>query len=340
MTINSFSDEQLAGQRIMAGFDGTDFNPDLKYLIKELKIGGIILFSRNIKSPLQLKELCESVQVYAKSCNQPPLFISIDQEGGQVARLKKPFTCFPGNPSIKNNDDAVYFAKITGSELLGVGINMNMAPVIDVSPKDMNSIMAGRTFSHDPEIVSKLGCIVIKEMQANGIMAVAKHFPGIGRTIIDSHIDLPFMDADIADIKCFDLVPFYAAFSQEVAGVMLSHILYRSLDPIWPASLSVEIAKKLLRDQMGFEGLVITDDLDMGAIKKHYEIHAIVEQILKADIDITLICHKGPDIETAFQEILKKIKKAPELRKKGTISVKRIMKFKNQYCKVRFPTSI
>jgi len=336
MNIKSFSDEQLAGQRIMAGFDGTEFNPDLEYLINELKIGGIILFSRNIKSPSQLKELCKSVQACAENCNQPPLFISIDQEGGQVARLKEPFTCFPGNPSIKNNADAIHFARVTALELSEIGINMNMAPVMDVYPKDMNSIMAGRTFSNDPEIVSRLGCTVIKEMQAGGVMAVAKHFPGIGRTFMDSHIDLPFMDADMADIQSFDLPPFYAA-AQEVAGIMLSHILYRSLDPIWPASLSVEIAKKLLRDQMGFDGLVITDDLDMGAVNKHYEIHVIMEQILKADIDITLICHKGPDIEIAFKEIFKKIKEDSELKEKGIISAKRIMKFKHQYCSVQFP---
>ena len=208
-----------------------------------------------------------------------------------------------------------------------------MAPVMDVSPKNMDSIMDGRTFGHDPERVSELGCEVIKEMQANGVMAVAKHFPGIGRTILDSHLELPFMDAEMEDIQSFDLPPFYAAAAQGVSGLMLSHILYRRLDPKWPASLSPEIAKKLLRDQMGFEGLVITDDLDMGAVKKHYSINIMIKQILKSDIDITLICHKGPDIETAFMEILKNFKQEPKLRKKGIMSLKRIMNFKHQYCR-------
>ncbi|QTA83006.1 Beta-hexosaminidase [Desulfonema limicola] len=340
MDTKTFSDKQLAGQRLMIGFDGTMLNPDLEYSIKELKIGGIILFSRNIESPSQLKNLCQSVQSFAQACSQPPLFISIDQEGGKVARLKEPFTCFPGNPSIKNKDDALNFARITASELSKTGINMNMAPVMDVSPKDMNSIMTGRTFSHDPEIVSRLGTAVIREMQAGGVMAVAKHFPGIGRTIIDSHLDLPFMDADLADIQSFDIPPFYAAAACGAAGIMLSHILYTRVDPVWPASLSIEIAKKLLRDEMGFDGLVITDDLDMGAVKKHYKISKMIEQILKADIDITLICHKGPDIETAFEEILKQFKNNHELRERGIISANRIMRFKQQYCKSQFPDCI
>lgn len=332
MKPESFSDEHAAGQRLMAGFDGTALNPDLKFLIKEIKIGGIILFSRNIESPEQLKSLCSSVQNYAQNCGQPPLFISIDQEGGQVARLKEPYTCFPGNPSIKTDADARNFARITASELLDTGINMNMAPVMDVSPKDMDSIMAKRTFSHDPKQVSRLGCAVIEEMQSNGLMAVAKHFPGIGRTTLDSHLELPFMDADMEDIQSYDLPPFYAAVTQGVSGIMLSHIQYPKLDSKWPASLSPLIVKKLLRDEMGYKGLVITDDLDMGAVNKHFKINVMIKQIQKADIDIALICHKGPDIETAFMEILKNIKQDSALRQKGIESFERIMEFKHQYC--------
>jgi len=131
MDISEFSNEQLAGQRLMVGFDGTRLNDDLMFLIDTLKVGGIILFSRNLTSPDQIKDLCLSVQEYAVKCGQPPLFISIDQEGGKVARLEEPFTQFPGNPHMKNDEDARHFAEITASELKNVGINMNMAPVME-----------------------------------------------------------------------------------------------------------------------------------------------------------------------------------------------------------------
>ena len=331
MDISEFSNEQLAGQRLMAGFDGTRLDDDLKFLIDKIKAGGIILFSRNTVNPDQIKDLCMSVQKYAVKCGQPPLFISIDQEGGQVARLKEPFTQFPGNPSIKDEEDARHFAEITASELKNVGINMNMAPVLDVAFEGIKSIMKERSFGHDPEWVSKLGVKVIERFQRNGIMAVAKHFPGIGRTVLDSHIEMPTLDFDLNVLKSIDLLPFDGAIKNDVAGIMLSHILYNKIDNKWPASLSIKIAKDLLRDDMGFNGIVMTDDLDMGAIKRKYDIKTIIKQILSADIDIALICRKGPNIEIAYEKILKELKDSKNIKAKGKESVKRILKTKEKY---------
>ena len=270
--MTTLSNEQLAGQRLMLGFDGTALNDDLKFLIDDIKAGGIILFARNLETPEQIQDLCFEVQEYADRCSQPPLFIAIDQEGGQVTRLKEPFTQFPGNPHMKNEADAVHFAEVTAAELNQVGINMNMAPVMDVAPEDFNSIMEKRAFGGDPNWVSRLGVKVINHLQQNGIMAVAKHFPGIGRTILDSHQDLPVLDDDITALERFDLIPFEAGILHDVSGIMLSHIFYPQLDDQWPASLSTYIARDLLRRRMGYDGLVMTDDLDMGAITKHYEI--------------------------------------------------------------------
>jgi len=331
MDISDFSNEQLAGQRLMAGFDGTRLNDDLKFLINKIKVGGIILFSRNLTSPDQIKDLCMSVQEYAIKCGQPPLFISIDQEGGQVARLKEPFTRFSGNPDMKDEEDAGHFAEITASELKNVGINMNMAPVLDVAFDNKKSIMRDRSFGNDPAWVSKLGVTLIERLQRNGIMAVAKHFPGIGRTVLDPHIEMPPLDADLQTLESSDLRPFYKAIKHDVAGIMLSHILYSKIDIKWPASLSSKIAKDLLRDRMGFDGIVITDDLDMGAIKGNYDIKTVIKQILSADIDITLICHKGPNIEIAYEKILKELKDSKDIKTKGKESVKRILKAKEKY---------
>ncbi len=327
--INTY--EQKAGQRLMVGFDGKNLNEDLMFLIDTIKVGGIILFSRNISAPDQVKDLCSSVQEYAKSCGQPPLFVGIDQEGGQVARLKEPFAQFPGNPEMKGVTDARHFAEITAKELATIGINMNMAPVMDVAPKEIQSVMAERVFGCDPEWVSKLGVEVIEHMQQDGIMAVAKHFPGIGRIILDPHDDLPTLSVEISDMESFDFPPFEAAIKHDVAGIMLSHILYDKIDSKWPASLSKCIASDLLRKRMGFDKIVITDDLDMGSIDKHYEIKTIIRQILLADIDISLICHPGPNVEKAFEEILNCITGFPDIKAKTEESIRRIMKMKRKY---------
>jgi beta-N-acetylhexosaminidase len=331
MMTTAFSNEQLAGQRLMVGFDGTDLNADLKFLIKRLKSGGIILFSRNIETPDQIKHLCNEVQNYAQRCGQPPLFIAIDQEGGQVARLKEPFSQFPGNPHMANEKDAVQFAETTAAELARVGINMNMAPVLDIAPETINSIMAERAFGADPAWVTRLGIKVIEHLQCNNIMAVAKHFPGIGRTILDSHMDLPILNDDLSAIEQIDLIPFKASIQHGVSGVMLSHIFYKKLDPQWPASLSDNIAKTLLRDKLGFSGLVMTDDLDMGAIAKHFDIQTAMRRIHAAEIDLALICHKGPNIEVAYKQVLQDIIDSTDLKAKGIASVKRIMSAKKKY---------
>ncbi len=335
MDITVFSDTQSAGQRLMAGFDGTELNAELKFLINALKLGGIILFSRNLIDPGQIKDLCFSMQSYARSCGQPPLFIAIDQEGGRVARLREPFTQFPGNSKMKGPEDAVYFAKTTAKEFLEVGINMNLAPVLDVAPEGINSIMAGRAFGPDPGWVSEQGKVVIEHLQAENIMAVAKHFPGIGRTVLDSHFELPDLDIDVDAMQGFDLLPFKTAISHDVAGIMLSHIRYTGIDPDWPASLSKTIADDLLRKQMGYDGVVMTDDLDMGAIEKHYDLKTAIQQILSADIDIPLICHAGPNIENAFKEILDVQRRSQTMKAKGMKSLKRIMRLKLRYLKAK-----
>lgn len=329
-----FSDDQLAGQRLMVGFDGTELNEDLTFLIDTLLVGGIILFSRNLVTPEQIRELCLSIQEHAKSCGQPPLLIAIDQEGGQVARLKKPFTEFPGNPFIKSEKAAVHFAEVTSRELKSIGINMNMAPVMDVPPEGFKSVMDKRAFGSDPGLVSKLGTTIIRSMQEHGIMAVAKHFPGIGRTTLDSHIDLPTLDTDLHTLEAFDFIPFEAAIKENVSGIMMSHICYSAIDSKWPAGLSPKITDRLLRGKMGYQGLIMTDDLDMGAIRNYHEIKTSIKQILVSGIDIALICHKGPDIESAYNEILHQIIHSHEIKENTLVSVRRIMKAKEAYCMI------
>jgi beta-N-acetylhexosaminidase len=331
MTHHGLTNEQLAGQRLMVGFDGIELNGQLRHLIKHLKIGGLILFSPNIQSPRQVKDLCAAVQEYARTCGDPPLFIAVDQEGGQVARFKEPFTRFPGNPFMASIDDALEFATITAAELSQVGVNMNMAPVLDVVPPGIEGVMSKRVFGSDPRWVATMGATVIDQLQKSAIMAVAKHFPGIGRTTLDSHEDLPCIEVDRDQLDNFDIIPFQSAIAHNVAGIMLSHIAYRKIDPQWPASLSPQIAKHYLRDHLVFNGITLTDDLDMGAIVNHFDIRTAIQQVLKAEIDLALICHQGPNIEIAFEEILQTLTDASQTRDAGWTSVQRILSLKRHY---------
>lgn len=330
--IAAFTPRLLAGQRIMAGFDGTNLNDNLKFLIHTVNVGGIILFARNIVDRPQLRDLCASAQNYAAACGLPPLLIAIDQEGGVVARLKAPhFIEFPGNPAIKDITDARDFALAASRDLMDMGINMNMAPVMDVAPPGFPSIMAKRMFGTDPAIVSQMGAAVIETFQSQGIMSVAKHFPGIGRTTTDSHLDLPESDLSDKDLDGFELIPFEAAIRADVCGIMFSHIRYRQIDPQWPASMSKRIAFDLLRDRLRFDGITMTDDLDMGAIKNHYDIRTAISRVLASDIDIALICHQGPDIETAHLEIMAHIASDAAMNAACRRSMKRIMRWKTAY---------
>jgi beta-N-acetylhexosaminidase len=329
--MNRDDTEQMktAGQRLMLGFDGIDLNDDLRHLIRDLGVGGLILFKRNIETPGQVKALCDSCRAYATSCGLPPLFIAIDQEGGTVARLREPFTLFKGNPYIETLEEARHFATVTAQELKSIGVNMNFAPVLDVAGDNEDSIMKDRAFKGPPERVAVLGTEIIRTFQENGILAVAKHFPGIGRTVKDSHFFLPELEIELPVLETSDLIPFMAAKDEGVSGIMLSHILYPRLDKKWPASLSPFIARDLLRDRMGYEGLVMTDDLDMKAIQK--DIETCIRRILASGIDMALICHNGPNIDKAFHEIRRLLQEDETLSALGKKSIDRILRVKRKY---------
>jgi beta-N-acetylhexosaminidase len=331
MDISTWSAEKLAGQRLMAGFDGTRLDDAVKRLIADRKIGGLILFKRNVETPAQLADLTHSVQAFARDCALPPLFIAIDQEGGRVVRLGPPFTQFPGTPPVTNAAEAARFAAISASELVSIGVNMNLAPVLDVAPDGFDSIMAERSFGSDPQLVARLGAIIIDGLQSRRVLACAKHFPGIGRTTVDSHLDLPVMDADLASFERYDFIPFRTAITNAVAGIMLSHILYKGLDPDWPASLSRRIVHDLLRGQLGFKGITLTDDLEMGAVTRFCSFETAVRQALRADLDVILICRSAEKIGQAHTLMTRKLEAKEKLRRRSEQSVHRVLTLKAAY---------
>jgi beta-N-acetylhexosaminidase len=333
--VESLTDEQLAGQRLVVGFEGKTPQDALAFLLQELPVGGLILFKRNVSDPDQLRVLCEGAQALALEAGIPPLVISIDQEGGPVARLGPPFSVFPGNRAIgkdQSDMEAREFGARTARELKNVGIHLNFAPVLDIVPEALDDgVMADRVFGSDPDLVARLGNAVIESLQKHGVAATAKHFPGIGRTTLDSHIDLPFLDTHQKTLASTDLVPFQAAIDSGVEAVMLSHIVYNDLDPTWPAGLSRIIGKDLLRGEMGFQGVTITDDLDMGAIDKHYDVGTFVERICQAEMDIALICHDRQKMATTHNALLAALRKSEDQRARFVASVKRILRLKERY---------
>ncbi len=330
MADKRFDPETMAGQRLMVGFDGTKFNRKIVHLIENFKVSGLILFARNVETPNQIRRLCSDAQNCAKTAGLPPLFIAVDQEGGEVARFKAPlFKEYLGNPGIKEAEDVEIFARNIAQDLKGLGINMNLAPVLDVAPQGFDSIMKNRVFQGDAGEVANLGSRYIETLQEAGIMAVAKHFPGIGRTTLDSHLELPVLDSPRDLLEKSDLLPFKSAVSSKVAGMMLSHILYTGLDDRWPASLSPQIAGDLLRNNLGYQGLVMTDDLDMKAIR--HDIRTSIGQILLARVDLALICHAGPDIQAAHQTILELISTDQNLKGKSEESLRKIASFKTKF---------
>ncbi len=282
------------GRLFMAGMPGPELDTGTETLIREYGLGGIILFSRNIQDPVQLATLCRDLQKLSLQHHEIPLFLAVDQEGGRVARLRAPFTEFPGQTEIGRDPDRVTkakeFARVTAREMKLVGLNMDLAPVLDVPRGSPEKHLIGRTFGEDAETVASLGSMVIRELQENGVMAVAKHFPGLGMADFDPHKQLPEIPLDRKDLENVDIPPFRAAVRAGVTGVMSSHAVYPSLDPVSSATLSHEILTELLRKRLGFNGLILTDDLEMGAISRGTGVVDGAVEAFKAGADILLIC--------------------------------------------------
>ncbi len=265
--------EQKLGQTLIIGFDGTTVSPALRQMIVEYHVGGVILFARNIESPQQVAQLCHDLQSIALESGHPGLLIAIDQEGGRVARLSEEtgFTEFPGAMAIAatgdpDNANRVYAAM--AAEMRAVGINVDFAPDLDVNNNPLNPVIGIRSFGSDPQQVSIFGVAALQGLQDNGVMAFGKHFPGHGDTGVDSHVSLPLVAHDRERLDRVELPPFEAAMQANVAGIMSAHVTFPAIDPQpgRPATLSQPVLTGLLRQQLGYQGLVVTDSLEMGAL--------------------------------------------------------------------------
>jgi len=288
-----------AGQLAIVGFGGYSIPPDLRALAREFDLGGVVLFARNVEAPEQVSEVSRDVQALA---NELPLWVSTDQEGGRVARLKRSFTVWPPMMTLGRSGDerlAERFARALAAELRAVGISWDFAPVLDIHTNRDNPVIGDRALSERADEVARLGSVIIRTLQAEGIAACGKHFPGHGDTSVDSHHELPVVDHPPDRIERVELVPFKAAIEANVASVMTAHVLIPALDDQQPATLSPRIIDGMLKRELGYQGLVVTDDLSMKAISATYGTPEAVVAALAAGCDAVLLCgqDQGAQIE-------------------------------------------
>jgi beta-N-acetylhexosaminidase len=283
--------EQKVGQVFMLGFEGTSLNASNRALIQGRHLGGVTLFARNIDNGPQLARLDADLQTIA---DPVPLFISVDQEGGLVVRVTDGATIFPGSMAIGATGDlalARQVAEASANELLAMGVNMDLAPDVDVNTNPLNPVIGVRSFGSNVDLVSQFGAETIRTIQASGVSAVAKHFPGHGDTAVDSHRDLPVVPHPLERLQSLELVPFKAATQAGVDGIMTAHLYLPQIEPQQdlPATLSRTVLTGMLREQLGFQGLILTDALDMDAIKKDRTAADAAVQAFEAGADMLLI---------------------------------------------------
>lgn len=310
MTRQAESLAESVGQLFMVGFTGTEVTPELSDWVATFGWGGIIVFGRNVQSPDQLLKLTQGLQAAAQSRNHRPLLVSVDQEGGRVARLKAPFTGFPSAAIVgRTGSDqlALEVAYALASELRAVGINMDMAPVLDVLTNPANTVIGDRAFSSDPRWVAHLGAAFIQGLQAGGVLAVAKHFPGHGDTLLDSHVARPVSVRPRTQLEACELLPFREAIAAGVDAIMTAHVVYPAWDTQVPATLSPMILTGILRQEMGYPGVIISDDLGMAAVSEALPWEEIPWRALRAGVDLLLICHDRQRQEQAYASVLRAV---------------------------------
>jgi len=303
----------------MAGFDGHIPNDHAKRLIRDFRVQSLILFKRNVDTPAQVADLVRELQGLALAAGYArPLLIAIDQEGGRVQRLRAPWTVWPpirrlgdmGSESLTRR-----MAESIASELKACGIGLDFAPVVDVDTNPANPIIGDRSFGRDPEQVGKLAVAFIEAMQGAGIAACAKHFPGHGDTDQDSHLVLPVVQHSRSRLEDIELRPFKKAIAANVATIMTAHLVVLELDEKVPATLSPAVVTTLLRNELGYKGVVVADDLEMKAVSANwpYAISAVLAA--KAGCDLLPVC-EHEDAQAAVSEALIRAEEGGELRRR------------------------
>ena len=321
------SDADKVGQLLMIGIHGKTLNDDAKFMLNEYRVGGIILFDRNMESKDQVKSLIAGINKTGKSAGLTPLFIGIDQEGGAVSRMENQLIKVPPAEELGKEpiEQAVSLAKQSGTELKDLGFNINFAPVADLG------LTYGRSFSTNPDEVVRYASAVGKAYDEAGLWYSYKHFPGIGKTDVDLHADTSVVPVSKETLLNEDTKVFVDLIKQSkpnTYAIMVSHAMYPQIDPDHPSSLSKAIITDWLRKDMGYNGVVVTDDMDMGALAKHYTFGDMAVQSILAGSDILLVCHEYEHMQEAYNGLMKAVKDGRISKERLDESVKRILLMK------------
>lgn len=324
--VASMSQTEKLGQMVMIGIQGTKVDDDSLYMLNQYHMGGVILFDRNMESLEQVKQLTSDLQ--AQSNEKVPLFIGIDEEGGDVVRMAEKLTPAPSQKEIGATGDieqAKTWAIKTAKSLKDMGINVNFAPVADVGSNDK------RSYSTDANTVIDFVRAATKGYQQENIIYSLKHFPGIGKGKVDSHLDSSSIDVAKEVLMTEDILPFKTIIDESDPNdyfILVSHLKYLALDEEYPASLSSKIMTDLLRNKLGYKGIIITDDMEMGAVANHNDFRSIGVNAVKAGADIVLVCHEYKHQQEVYLGLLDAVNSGEISQERIDESVKRIIKVK------------
>lgn len=324
--LSAMTTEEKVGQLLIAGFYETEAGEEARSYIQDYHVGGLILYGRNVESAQQLTDLTNGLKALAG--DGIPLFLSTDQEGGMVERMPPEIQKLPNAYDVS---DPAAFGAALGTECAAFGLNTDFAPSLDIWSNPNNTVIGRRAFGSDAETVTQRGLACLTAMEESGIIPVVKHFPGHGDTDTDSHVGLPVVDKTREELLEMELLPFQAAIDAGAPAVMVGHILMTQIDPDKPATLSSEVVTGLLREELGFDGVVFTDDLTMGAITQNYGLGEAAVLAVEAGCDVLLVCHEAGSVDQVYTALLDAVDAGRITEDRLDQSVRRILTLKQDY---------
>lgn len=331
--VQDMSLEDKTAQLLIVGFEGTKLNNSAKNMIEQGHVGGVILLGRNVRNAEQLHSLVTSIK--QSNTSSTSLFVGIDEEGGRVSRIPSPLSPLPSSEKIGNvNDQKLSYltGQVLAQKVESFGFNMNFAPVLDINNNPDNQVIGDRSFGSTPDKVSKLGVATMKGIRSEGVLPVVKHFPGHGDTSTDSHVQLPVIDKSVDELRNFEWVPFREAIQSGADAIMTAHILFPALDKEVPATFSKNIITGVLREQMKYDGLILSDDMAMGAIANNYGTEEAVVRAIQAGVDMVLLTDtRQNQFQNVHQSLIEAVNNGEIPEEQINKSVKRILMTKQKY---------
>ena len=340
LQLDGMTTEQKVGQLLLAGISGTEPADDARYAVETVRVGGIILFGHNVESCAQAVRLTNGLR--AMNGDHIPLFLAVDEEGGSVSRMPEEIDPLPaaytfgaqGDPALCRELGTVLAARCGA-----LGANLDFAPVADVWSNPDNTVIGKRAFSSDPDTAARMAAETAAGLTDGGVIPVVKHFPGHGDTVVDSHYDLPVVDKTLDELETLELIPFRTAVENGAPAVMVAHLLVRPLDAERPASLSPAVVTGLLREELGFDGVVFTDDLTMGAVTGRYGMGEAAVLAVEAGCDVLLVCHGQDELRQAYEALLAAVDTGRVTAERLDESVYRILKLKSDCALTNAPAA-